>query len=81
MTVAAKQLAPSTVEVFEGECRIGLIVRKPIGVEAFAAGHEESLGVFGTEGTAAAAIWRRAHGQPAAQVGPVETDLNGGDAA
>jgi hypothetical protein len=79
--VAAKQPAPSTVPVFEGQGhQIGLILRKPIGVEGFTA-ENESLGLFATENAAAAAIWRRAHGQPAAQVDPAGTDLKGGDAA
>jgi hypothetical protein len=72
--------APKTVSVFEGQRCIGLILRKPTGVEGFSA-KNESLGLFATEDAAAAAIWRRAHGQPAAQVVPVGTDLNGGDAA
>jgi hypothetical protein len=79
MTAAAKQVAPATLQVFEGGVCIGLIRRRPVGIEA--AIENEILGVFASEVAAVTAVWKRAHGQPAAQADPVEMDLDGGDAA
>ena len=72
MSAAAKQ-------VFERGVCIGVIRRRPVGVEA--ATENEILGVFPSEVAAVTAIWNRANGQPAAQVDPAGTDLKGGDAA
>jgi hypothetical protein len=53
-----------TTSVYDGRDRLGhLVDRGEAGVEAFTI-TEESIGLFENERAAAAAIWRRARGQP-----------------
>ena len=67
----------SILSVFDERRCIGLILRRgPAGVEGFTA-ENQSLGLFGTEDAAAAAIWKHAHQQPLEPMAAV--DLRAGE--
>jgi hypothetical protein len=58
------------LSVYDGRLAIGFILRRGrSGVEAFTADENESLGLFPSEDTAAAALWRHSRKQPAGENG------------